>query len=578
MTFLTWLLPATNHFPRAHRHTVTRRLLDAAFDLRERLEEANLRHGRPVWNAWHWPMKRWRVCVSICGWRCAGAGFLSGQYEHVATMVARNRSAVGWLAEGHHILRQRQSPGTVVAGAGSQHRVLRGGAFWNNHQNVRCAYRNRNDPHNVNNNVGFRVVVRHTFRCQHCPAGSLHSSGPRRNMAEPVPGRAWMYSGRAYSNRPAPWATPPWCGAPMAAHGQCMRNSVPGTTSCWPITAPARASVGSLLSQPLNTVWKTICWPCRTTLRARTYRPGAYTHFFIHEPKRRLISAAPFRDRVVHHALCNLIEPIFERAFIADSYANRLGKGTHRAFNRAQELARHYPYVLQCDLRQFFPSIDHAIMRTTLARKIADDGVLWLIDRILESGRGVLSEVYDMVYFPGDDLFAALRPRGLPIGNLTSQFWANVYLNPFDHFVKRTLRCQGYVRYVDDMLLFAADKATLWQWKAALQERLATLRLTIHPGAHPRPVDEGIPFLGFTVFPQRRRLKRRKGIHFQRRFWALCTAYSAGDMPLTRVTASVRAWVNHVRYGNTVGLRKAVLRYPLHSTNRRGISNPTSPV
>src|SRR2546428_5191630 len=148
------------------------------------------------------------------------------------------------------------------------------------------------------------------------------------------------------------------------------------------------------------------------------------------------------------------------------------------------------------------------MLRTILARKISDDGVLWLIDRILESGRGVLSEVYDMVYFHGDDLFAALRPRGLPIGNLTSQFWGNVYLNPFDHFVKWTLRCQGYVRYVDDMLLFAADKATLWEWKAALQERLAALRLIIHPGAHPRPVDEGIPFLGFTVFPQRRRLKR----------------------------------------------------------------------
>ncbi len=120
-----------------------------------------------------------------------------------------------------------------------------------------------------------------------------------------------------------------------------------------------------------------------------------------------------------------------------------------------------------------------------------------------------------MVYFPDDDLFAALRSRGLPIGNLTSQFWANVYLNPFDHFVKRTLRCPGYVRYVDDMLFFAADTATLWTWKTTIQERLAALRLTIHPGAHPRPVTEGIPVLGFVVFPQRRRLKRRKGIYFE---------------------------------------------------------------
>ena len=171
--------------------------------------------------------------------------------------------------------------------------------------------------------------------------------------------------------------------------------------------------------------------------------------FFIHEPKRRLISAAPFRDRVVHHALCQRIEPIFERSFISDSYANRVGKGTHRALNRVQQYARHYPYVLQGDLRQFFPSIDHAILHNMLAAKIDDPEILWLIARILASGSNVLGEEYDMVYFPGDDLFAALRPRGLPIGNLTSQFWANCYLNVFDHFVKRELGCPGYVRYAN---------------------------------------------------------------------------------------------------------------------------------
>ena len=108
-------------------------------------------------------------------------------------------------------------------------------------------------------------------------------------------------------------------------------------------------------------------------------------------------------------------------------------------------------------MRQFFPSIDHALLRGILARKIADRDVMWLVDLILYSGRGVLSEEYEMRWFPGDDLFAALRPRGLPIGNLTSQFWANCYLNPFDHFVKRELGCPGYVRYVDDLLLFGPD-------------------------------------------------------------------------------------------------------------------------
>jgi retron-type reverse transcriptase len=296
-------------------------------------------------------------------------------------------------------------------------------------------------------------------------------------------------------------------------------------------------------------------------LRLFTYRPGKYTSFYVHEPKRRLISAAPFRDRVVHHALCNLIEPLFERSFIYDSYANRLGKGTHRALERAQFFARRYPYVLQCDIRQFFPSLDHAILRSLLTKKITDPGLLWLCERILESGAGVLAEEYSLVYFPGDDLFAALRPRGLPIGNLTSQFWANVYLNGFDHFIQRELRCSAYLRYVDDFLLFARDKPTLWTWKRAIEGRLQRLRLTIHPGAQPLPVGEGIPFLGFVVYPQRRRLKRRKGLHFQRRLKRLFQAYSRGEIALERVNASVLGWVNHARYGNTSGLRKSILSW-----------------
>jgi hypothetical protein len=295
----------------------------------------------------------------------------------------------------------------------------------------------------------------------------------------------------------------------------------------------------------------------------RSYRPGAYTSFWIHEPKRRLISAAPFRDRIVHHALCNLIEPIFERVFIVDSFANRKGKGTHRALTRAQELARRWRYLVQLDVRQFFPSVDHELLKIQLARRIDDLGILDLIDRILASGEGVQDAIYDLTFFPGDTLLAILRPRGLPIGNLTSQFWANVYLNPFDHFVKRELRCCAYVRYVDDLLLFGNDKRQLWQWITSIEPRLASLRLRVHPGAHPRPVAEGFPFLGFTVFPERRRLKRRKGVHFQRRLIQLVRDRRAGLRNAADLSTCVRGWINHARFGNTVGLRKAVLRRAL---------------
>jgi hypothetical protein len=293
-------------------------------------------------------------------------------------------------------------------------------------------------------------------------------------------------------------------------------------------------------------------------LATRTYQPGPYDSFYIHDPKHRLISAAPFRDRVVHHALCNVSEPLFERSFIADSYANREGKGTHRALDRAQAFARRFRYVLQCDVEQFFPAIDHQVLRATLARKIHDPDVLWLIDQILASGVGVLTQEYHMRYFPGDTLLDALRPRGLPIGNLTSQFWANCYLNPFDHFVKRELGCEGYLRYVDDSLLFADDKQTLWSRCDALVQRMAWLRLTIHPGVHPRPTAEGFPFLGFVVYPAHRRLKRRKVVAYRRRLRRLVAEWIAGERTQEAMVASLLGWINHARYGDTWGLRRSV--------------------
>ncbi len=311
-----------------------------------------------------------------------------------------------------------------------------------------------------------------------------------------------------------------------------------------------------------------------------TYIPGPYHSFYIHEPKRRLISAAPFRDRVVHHALVNVVEPIWERRFIHDSYANRVGKGTHRALDRCQQFARRYRFALQCDVQQFFPAIDHALLRAALARHIADEAILRLCDKVIASGVGVLSEEYQMAWFPGDDLLAALRPRGLPIGNLTSQFWANVYLNEFDHFVKRDLKCSAYVRYVDDFLLFTDDKAKLGAWRAAIVERLAGLRLSLHLNrAQVYPVNDGIPFLGFRVYPAHRRLKRRKGAAFQRRFNARVAQLAAGEIGLDQLNASVGGWVNHVRYGDTLGLRRAILgRWTLtpgpspdrQNANRRG--------
>jgi hypothetical protein len=303
-------------------------------------------------------------------------------------------------------------------------------------------------------------------------------------------------------------------------------------------------------------------------LRGKTYCPGAYCHFYIHEPKRRKISAAPFRDRVVHHALCNRIEPRFEARFIEHSYANRRGKGTHRALDRLQALAQRRRYVLRADVVQHFPSLDHAILSTKLARVIRDADVQWLVDVILASGAGVLADEYRMRYFSGDDLLASCRARGLPIGNLTSQFWSNVYLSDFDWYVQRELGCGAYLRYVDDIALFSDSKGELYAWKDAIIERLARERLTIHEAAtQVLPARCGIPWLGFVVYPSHRRVKRRNAVSFTRRLERNLDAYQAGRLSFAELDASVQGWINHVRYADTWGLREHL--FAAHPIPRR---------
>lgn len=295
-------------------------------------------------------------------------------------------------------------------------------------------------------------------------------------------------------------------------------------------------------------------------LRAETYTPGAYFNFRIHDPKPRIISAASFRDRVVHHALCQVIEPIWERRFIDDTYACRTGKGTHAALDRCTESARRYPYVLQCDIEHFFPRIDHAILYHQLEKLIADPSALRLCRKILDSGTGIHPAIEHPVYFPGDDLFSALRPCGLPIGNLTSQFWANVYLNPLDQFIKRELKCHAYVRYVDDFLLFASEKSTLHAWRQAIIAYLIGLRLQLHERrAAVYPVVSGIPFLGWRVYPDHRRLKRHNGVAFQRRFRVLCQDFYQGKISYTQLYASIQSWIAHAKHGDTLGLRRALI-------------------
>jgi len=255
-----------------------------------------------------------------------------------------------------------------------------------------------------------------------------------------------------------------------------------------------------------------------------------------------------------------LIEPRFERLFIPDSYANRVGKGTHRAIDRLQQHARRHRYVLRADIVQHFASIDHAILLDTLRRQIPEPDIMGLVEVIVESGRGVLDDEYRYERFPDDDLLAICRPRGLPIGNLTSQFWSNCYLHPFDQFVTRELGCRAYLRYVDDIALFSDSKRELWAWKAALAARLARLRLVIHETrTQVVPVESGIPWLGFVVHPTHRLVKARKVRNAHRRLRDRLTAYHRGEISFGELEAGIRGWIAHVRHADSWGLRTRVL-------------------
>ena len=288
-----------------------------------------------------------------------------------------------------------------------------------------------------------------------------------------------------------------------------------------------------------------------------TYKHGAYRDFLIYDPKRRVISAAPYRDRIVHHALCNVIEPIFDKTFIFDTYACRKGKGTHAAVNRYTAFARRNMYVLKCDIQKYFQSVDHDLLMEMLAKKIRCGDTLWLISDIIASrcDRSIIA------YFDGDDLFTPLqRDRAIPIGNLTSQFFANVYLNGLDHYVKEELRCKYYIRYVDDFVVLDNEKGRLHELKGHIIQHLETLRLRLHRNKSKiYRVKDGIRFLGYRVFPTHRFVKKDNVLRIRRRLKMLSQRYCKSEIALGDVRQSIQSWIGHAMHADSYRLRARLL-------------------
>ena len=307
-----------------------------------------------------------------------------------------------------------------------------------------------------------------------------------------------------------------------------------------------------------------------------SYQPRPLKQFTIRDPKTRLISASAFRDRIVHHALCNIIEPIFDKAFIHDSYANRRGKGTQAAIERFDYFKRKvsqngkqlptsknsnqvYGYVLKADIRHYFDSVDHAVMMQIISRKIKDEKVLCLVKKILDNHNCITSG------------------KGMPIGNLTSQFFANVYLNELDYFVKHTLKAKYYIRYVDDFVILDASKENLESWKEEINEFLKSIKLELHPDKSKiAPLCAGVSLLGFRVFYKYKLLKRSNTRRIPYRVRDFVESHAGGTLSKESIFASMEGWSAYAMHANTHKFRRIMMRNLEKSIKRVDKANENS--
>lgn len=255
----------------------------------------------------------------------------------------------------------------------------------------------------------------------------------------------------------------------------------------------------------------------RDVLLAGRWTPSLPVQVAIQDPKPRTISVLPFRDRVVQQALGAVLGPRVERRLIADTFACRSGLGTHAALRRAQAWARTYRYFVHIDVEKYFPAMDQAIVRAHVATDNPEDWVHQMCGALLAAGR---CERF-RAHFPGDDLFSPLqRAVGLPLGNLTSQIWANRYLDPVDHLVKDRRRVRPYLRYMDDMLLFDDSREALAGLARDVERACWEVRLRLHPFTV-RPSREGVPFVGYRILPDHVRIRRSTVARAERRLAAL---------------------------------------------------------
>ncbi|WP_100523430.1 RNA-directed DNA polymerase [Mycobacteroides abscessus] len=295
----------------------------------------------------------------------------------------------------------------------------------------------------------------------------------------------------------------------------------------------------------------------------KTYEVGRYREFHIFEPKKRLIMALPFRDRVVQWAIYRVIEPLINRQFIADSFACRKGKGVQSAADRLQywvrKMSRSHdkPYCLKLDIAKYFYRIDHDILLSLLHHKLHDPDLMWLLEKIIRSEHTKFGVPLGDHDFEKD----RVEGMGMPIGNLTSQLFANLYLNELDQFVKHELHMHHYIRYMDDVVILHPDKKVLHTILEEIDLFLRfELKLQLNNKTSIRPIFQGIEFVGYRIWPTHRKLKKKTVKKMKSRLRFLRKAYQRGEVSLDDTRSTIASYLGYMKHANCYRLKKKVLR------------------
>lgn len=295
----------------------------------------------------------------------------------------------------------------------------------------------------------------------------------------------------------------------------------------------------------------------------KTYEVGRYREFHVYEPKKRLIMALPFKDRVVQWAIYRVLEPIFDKGFINDSFACREGKGTQKAAERLQywmrklERGHNKPYYLKLDISKYFYRIDHDVLLSIIKRKIKDNDLLWLLETIIRS------EDTKFGVPLGDHQFEQDRIDGIgmPIGNLVSQLFANVYLNELDHFAKHELHMRNYIRYMDDIIIVHESKEKLWEVLEEIDLFVRfELNLQLNNKTQIRPISNGIEFVGYRIWSTHRKLRKSTSKKMRKRLKYLRNSYARGEICTDEIKPVLASYLGLMKHANCYLLQKRVLK------------------